>query len=83
MFLHKGKKDDIYTNVKLRSLNELDKLTKEELQDYLNSDDIKSLTRQLSTTNRWHPNVRSIESYIKDLKIYKGKINEKILEKKT
>ena len=83
VFLHKGKKDDIYTNVKLRSLSELDKLTVKDLEDYLISDDIKSLTHQLSTTNRWHPNVRSIESYIKDLKKYKGKINEKILEKKN
>ena len=81
VFLHEGKKDDIYTNVKLRSLNELDKLTKEELQLYLKSDDIKSLTQQLNITNRWYPNVKSIETYIKDLKVYKGKINEKILEK--
>ena len=83
VFLHKGKKDDIYTNVKLRSLSELDKLTVKDLEDYLYSNDIISLTRQLSTTNRWYPNVKSIESYIKDLKEYKGKINEKILEKKN
>ena len=83
IFLHEGKKDDIYTNIKLRSLNELDKLSSEDLQDYLKSDDIRSLTSQLNSTNRWYPNKKSLESYIKALKEYKGKINEKILEKKN
>ena len=81
VFLHEGKKDDIYTNVKLRSLSELDKLTKKDLELYLKSDDLKSLTQQLNITNRWHPNVKSIETYIKDFKEYKKKINDKILEK--
>ena len=81
VFLHEGKKDDIYTNIKLRSLSELDNLTKEELYRYLKSDDIKSLTQQLNITNRWHPNVKSIESYINALNEYKKTIKNKILEK--
>ena len=81
VFLHTGKKGDIYTNVKLRNLDELDKLTKKDLELYLKSGEIKSLTQQLYATNQWHPNVKSIKSYIKDFKEYKEKVNKKILEK--
>ena len=59
----------------------MDKYTKKDLQDYLNSSQITSLTRQLNAVYQHHPHNKLIESYIKNFKEYKLKIKEKILEK--
>ena len=81
VFLYTGKKGDVYTDVKLHDLNYLDKFTRDNLQNYLNSPQITSLTRQLNAVYQHHPHNKLIESYIKNFKEYKLKIKEKLAEK--
>ena len=81
VFLYTGKKGDIYTDVKLVDLRNMDKFTKSKLKDYLNSPQLTSLTRKLNTIHQYHPSNKLIESYIKNLREYKEKIKEKITEK--
>ena len=81
VFLYTGKKGDIYTDVKLVDLRNMDKFTKSKLKDYLNSPQLTSLTRKLNTIHQYHPSNKLIESYIKKLREYKEKIKEKITEK--
>ena len=81
VFLYSSKNGDVYTDIKLLDLSNMNKFTKKDLQDYLNTPQLLSLTRQLNALKQHRPKEKIIESYIENLKEYKEKLKKKILEK--
>ena len=56
VYLYTRKKDnvDIFTDIKLLDLNDLKKYTKDQLRDYLKSEELDKFTKQLSGAKRYH-----------------------------
>ena len=81
VFLYETKKGDVYTDIKLLSLNDMNKFTKKDLENYLKREEIDSLRRQLTTLHQHRPTDKKFELYLNNLKAYKEKIEEKIKEK--
>ena len=83
IFLYTSKKGDVYTHLELLNLNDLNKFSKKDLQDYLNRPQLISLSKQLTSLHYYRPNDITLKSYLDNLNEYKNKINKMIENKES
>ena len=68
--------EDVYTDIKLLDLNKLSTYSNDEIEKFLKSKKLDSLTKQLSAASRYHKTKPEIITYTNSIRKYKDAIKD-------